>query len=141
MQVHSSRFGTVEYHPEDIIRFEEGLPGFEREKRFILIPYEDKGLFFFLRSLDNPDLEFLTGDPFAFFPDYEFKLAAADQQELALGRSEDALTLVIFTVTDDPRDIRVNLKAPVVINREKRLARQVILDNEKYSTRHRLEAS
>ncbi|MZP29475.1 flagellar assembly protein FliW [Heliobacterium undosum] len=141
MQVHSSRFGTVEFHPEDVIRFEKGLPGFEKEKRFILIPYEEKGPFFFLRSLDNPELEFFTGDPFAFFPDYEVKLASVDQQELAIDHPEEALALVIFTLADEPKDITVNLKAPLVINRGKGLARQVILDNDHYSTRHRLEAS
>jgi flagellar assembly factor FliW len=45
-------------------------------------------------------------------------------------------TLVIATVPDDFKDTTVNMKAPVVINKTRRLAAQVILPD--YEFRRRL---
>ena len=39
MKVETTRFGTLDISDEEIVRFPEGLYGFEKETEFILLPF------------------------------------------------------------------------------------------------------
>lgn len=68
MQIQTAVFGEVSISATDIIHFPEGLPAFEAEKKFILIPLDEESPFFYLQSTQTPDVCLLTADPFVFFP-------------------------------------------------------------------------
>lgn len=126
------------------LHFASGLPGFPDARRFVLIRVGDElSPFSVLRSLDDspehPDgIEFVVTHPGLFFPDYEPEIDDDTAQRLELESAEDALLLVIVTVTDPVSDSTVNLLGPIVVNRNTRAAAQAVLGNSGYATREAL---
>jgi flagellar assembly factor FliW len=72
-------------------------------------------------------------DPFTFFPNYEVLLS---KEDLAVLKCEELGVLAVFAVVvipENPENMTVNLRGPVVINTEAKIARQVVLTDERYS--------
>ena len=139
MQFRSSRFGLVEAEEDKVLSFPLGLPGFEHLRRFVLLPGPEGSVFGWLHSIDSESTAFLVTDPFFFFADYYVDIPEQDTKELELEASADALVLVIVSVPEgNVARATVNLLAPLVINTEKRLARQVILHSSPFTTNHPL---
>lgn len=42
MNIKTTRFGEIEINDDKIIEFEQGIPGFDEEKQFVIIPYDEK---------------------------------------------------------------------------------------------------
>ena len=138
-KVDTLRFGTIEIEEEKITHFPHGIPAFEEEQEFIIVPYDSESPYLFMQSLATPDLAFLITMPFLFFPDYEFELDDASQKELGIKSEEDMLIYVIITIPQGKiEDMTANLTAPVVLNKKTMQAKQVVLDKGGYTTKHRL---
>jgi len=136
----SSRLGQIEIHDTEIIQFPEGLYGFETQKRFCLLPFDttiDCPLKW-LQSLDNPDLAFVVTDPFLYVPDYRVVLSPEEQRLFHASPADTLVTLVIVRVPEDYTKMTANLVAPLVVNPQKMIGRQVVLSNPEYDTRHYL---
>jgi flagellar assembly factor FliW len=128
---------TEEALPE--LEFATGLPGFPEAHRFVLVHLGDPDSpFSILRSLDQPDLEFVVAPPGMFFPDYEPEIDDSLAGRLALRNADDALLLMIVTVADPPSDSTANLLGPIVVNRHTRSAAQAVLDAGRYATKEAL---
>ena len=97
-KVDTLRFGTIEIEEEKITHFPHGIPAFEEEKEFIIVPYDSESPYLFMQSLSTPDLAFLITMPFLFFPDYEFELDDSVQKELGIKDQEDMLIYVLITI-------------------------------------------
>ena len=137
-KVDTLRFGTIEIEEDKIAHFAHGIPAFEEEKEFVIIPC-DSGPYLFMQSLSTPDLAFLITMPFMFFPDYEFELDDAVQKELGIKDQEDMLIYAIITIPQGKiEDMTANLTAPVVLNKKNMQAKQVVLEKGGYTTKHRL---
>ena len=135
--VATTRFGIIEVVPEQLIHFNNGLIGFESQKRFVLIKTEQNSPFQWLQSLDLPWLAFPTMDPWLFQPDYSPTISDVDCEEVDLQPADPRAILVIVTVPRDrPQQMTANLLGPVLINLRNRLARQIIVENEDYETQH-----
>lgn len=120
-------------HEEDVYHFPKGLPGFEEETTFVIIPWEDTP-FSYLQSMKEPRLTFLLVSPFTFVPQYSFELGEADKEELAI--KERVSVFSIVTIQSDANKSTMNLLAPIILNPEKRLGKQVVLHQSAYETRH-----
>lgn len=136
------------YQDEDLIlhhtkslHFPHGLPAFEDVKEFIVIANEDEAPFMWLQAVSNPNLSFITVDPFIISPKYRPDICDSDVKELQINDSSDAFVLAIVNVRNsETQGITVNLVGPIVINWKKQLGKQVILQNHlKYSVRHPIE--
>lgn len=138
MIIESTRFGEVEVAEEQLIHFSYGIPGFPDEKTFVHIGHDDESPFSFLQSTTEVNLTFLLADPFAFIQDYEFVLEDDVTEELGLSLENPPQVFLIATVREKLVDMTVNLLAPVVVNGVNRTGRQVILDKQEYSIRHKL---
>ncbi len=138
-KINTRRFGELELEDEDIVRFAHGLPAFEDEHEFVVLPYEEGTPYMFLQSAATPELAFLMTDPFVFFSDYSFELDDANMEELGIATPEDILvcTLISIPPTGIP-DMTTNLLAPVVFNKNTMEAKQVVLEKSPYTTKHRL---
>ena len=138
-KVNTLRFGEVEVAEDKIVHFADGIPAFEDEHEFVIVPYDEESPYVFLQSLATPDLAFLMTMPFVFFPDYEFELDDENQEKLKLYRQEDMLIYTLITVNNGKvQDMTANLMAPVVLNTANMQARQLVLDKSGYMTKHRL---
>lgn len=135
---HNNSINKQEDNRPEIITFSEGLPAFEDEKEFTLIPMENSAPFFYLQSV-NSELCFLLSDPFMFFPDYEIDLPDALLDMLGPGNDTDSLMVfTILTVGEEIKNTTANLLAPVIINAKTRRGIQYIPEKAAYSTRHML---
>ena len=139
MNIKTTRVGEVEINDEKIIDFEQGIPGFEEENKFVIIPYDEKSPFLFMQSVKQEDLAFLIINPFIIFSDYEFEIDDVSTEELGVKQSDDLLIYTIITMNEgDIKKMTTNLVAPIVINKENNKAKQVVLEKSKYNTKHKL---
>lgn len=138
MNVLTTRFGAVEIDNDRIIEMPDGMIGFA-ERRFILLSPDNNGRFFWFQSVDNPALAFVVTDPTAFVPGYEVTLTPDEYDRLKLDPTSAEISLLAVTsISRDAKDISINLQGPIVVNPEKMMAKQIVLENGKYETRHPL---
>ena len=133
MRLNTKHFGEVGYDADEIITFEEGLPGF-KDTEFILLADNPDDLFCWLQSTADGDLAFVLVDVKQIKPDYNPKIEPEAIESLS-----DGSPLSYYNVAVVPEDIsqmRVNLKAPIVLNTSLRKGKQVIASNDDYGMRH-----
>ncbi|WP_346934801.1 flagellar assembly protein FliW [Clostridium sp.] len=129
---------TLEEKASNIITFNNGLPGFESLKTFVLEDIEGSEPFKMIKSIEDENIGFVTIVPFDFKVDYEVKLTEAVINSLKVEAPEDVLILNTVTLNSDVKKITTNLKAPIIINLKNNLGYQMILDRENYSIKHPL---
>ena len=138
-KVNTSRFGEIEVDEKKIVHFDKGIPAFEDETEFVILPYEEESPYYFMQSLKSPDLAFLLTIPFLFFPEYTFEIDDSTLSELEIKNQDDVFYYAMITIPNGSiRYMTANLLAPVVLNSENMRAKQVVLENSNYTTKHRL---
>ena len=136
MEIHTSRFGTLDVADERIMTFPNGLLGFPNHTRFALIQAGSENYFFWLQSIDEPNLAFVITDPALFFKDYEAPVRAESASELRLTNPSFAQVFVICNKVGEW--LTGNLLGPLLVNAENRLAQQIVLTDKKWTTRQPL---
>lgn len=134
MKTIQTRFGEVEYDPEQTVHFPQGLLGFDLLRDFVVMPNRKDGPLFWIQSVDDPAIAFVLTDPTNFFLDYRVVPDDNECQKLGVKSGDECPALVVVTVHPD-RTITLNLAAPVLFAPSTNRAMQVILDNTKYQTR------
>jgi flagellar assembly factor FliW len=138
MHVETERFGTLEITPEAMIEVPQGLYGFEHAKRFCLIDHHGSNSFRWLQCLDVPALAFVVINPYDFFTNYQVELEDQEATAIELRQPQDAIILNLVTLGNSPEETTANLVGPIVLNAKNRKAKQVVLANQAYTTKHRL---
>ncbi|GFN35864.1 flagellar assembly protein FliW [Tepidimicrobium xylanilyticum] len=137
MLLHTKHFGEIEINEERIIDFPEGILGFEDEKQFVIINNEDEeNPFQWLQSVANPDLAFVIINPFFVYPNYEIVIPETAQEKLKLKDEKDVAVYSIVVVPEDIEKMTANLLGPIIINTKEKLGKQVVLDDDRYTTKH-----
>jgi flagellar assembly factor FliW len=137
MLLHTKHFGEIEIEESGIIRFDEGLPGFENLKEFTLIGNGDEtSPFKWMQCVNEPQVAFAIANPFMIVKDYDFELPDAEAARLGIKSQEDLAVYSIVVVPEDLTKISMNLKAPLIINSRTNKGEQIILDTDKYAVRH-----
>ena len=139
IDVRTTRYGemeTVRVSTEVILTFPEGMPGFERHHRYALLQDAKLAPFFWLQSLHDPLVGFLVITPGLLVSDYSFDIADPDIELLGLAEPSEARVLSILVVPEDVRAMTANMQAPIIINPVKRIAKQVILTDERFPLRY-----
>lgn len=138
MKIETRYLGEVEINVDKIIHFENGIPSFLEEKKFILLPFGEGTPLYILQSVVTPELGFVVVSPFQFFPDYQVKLADSTIEALEIEKEEDVAVFTILTVQDPFVKTTANLQGPVVINSKQQKGKQISLNDPNYSTKHLL---
>ena len=120
--------------------FFDGLVGCPSWRRFRIDPAPGDLPVFVLESLDEEGLQFLAIDPSTLIADYAAAIPADDLSVLGLADIREAQLLVLLTL-QQAQHITANLLGPLVIDRASGAARQVVLVDSGYTTRHALEGS
>lgn len=123
------------------IQFKKGIPGFENLKNFKILDLEDNKQFKILQSIEEKNISFVVTSPFEIYKEYVIDLNDEIIRELEIKNSEDVLVLSIITLGETLEKSTLNLKAPLIINIKNNLGRQLILQSEKYETKHPLMRS
>lgn len=138
----TSRFGVLEIDPSLVIHFRSGMIGFEHSRRYAVLQIDPDSPFRWLQSLDDGALAFPVVDPWMFKPDYAPVLSAADAEDLELAEETPRFVLAVVTIPrENPQAMTANLLGPVVVNAETRQAKQVVLQDDCYTTRHEIVTS
>ena len=141
MQVVTDRFGTVEVDDDDVLDLPEGIPGFPGLRRVTLLgagvlpgcePGPGVHSMFWMQSVDDGALAFLCIQPWIAFPDYSFDL---DADALGIEHPDSVCVLNIVTVRRDGggATMTANLRAPLVIDLDRRAMWQVILTDGRWT--------
>ncbi len=136
MIIETARFGSIEIEPEKIIYFKDGLPGFESLTKYIILSPPELSPFHVLQSIEDGDISFIISNPFLFKNDYSPYINETVFRELEIEDDSQAAIFTIIVIPNDYRKMTANLMAPIIINSEKRLGKQVILDKGDYPIRY-----
>ncbi len=131
MEVQTTRFGTIHLDDHRVVDFVGGIPGFPQFTRALLIEVEENPDYYWLQSIDEGDLAFLTVVPWTFFADYELVLNDDDQSAIALDDAGDAFICCLVSVDRANQLFTANLRAPIIVNVAANRGRQVILPDER----------
>jgi flagellar assembly factor FliW len=138
MKLNSKYHNEVEVKDEEVLHFDKGIPGFPEERKFVILPLNEDGSFSVLQSVESAGLALVIASPFDFFKDYDFQLEDPVVQELGLESENDVVVYTILTVEDPFEKTTANLQAPIIINKANNKAKQIILVEEGYKTKHNL---
>lgn len=128
ISIETRDFGTIEVDEKDVYDFPNGLYAFEDSKKFALLsPLGDDVYPMWLQSMDDPGLCFIVFNPVLIDGGFTVMLADNERSQLGLDEDGDATALVIAKVPADYKHTTVNMKSPIVINKQQHKAIQVIL--------------
>ena len=136
----ATRFGDLNVDPDKVINFDRGLYGLEHYHRFLLTSVPGWPEFFkLLQSVDDPSLSLIvlplnTGDG---------PIDSGDITEACETLGYDQSTTIVIgivTMRDNNSNqvFTVNLKAPLLIDCDRRTGCQHVFANERYQLRHPL---
>lgn len=135
-------FGEVDFAPDAFLSFPTGIPGFELEKRFVLIEPPLLAPALVLQSASTPDLSFLVIPVSVVDAEYRIGITQEDLRILGLDETRqpsdgEVRVLGIVSATDSGH-LTTNLLAPVVINAQTRIGVQAVRTDAVYSHCHAL---
>lgn len=133
--IQTTRFGQVQFQASDLLTFSDGILGFADLKKFVLLDDPNDDIFAWLQSCDEPSIAFPVLEPELFSEKYNITLAKSDLEAIKKPNLEGTRLFCIITIPDDPVQMTANMKAPVVINIEQRLARQCVLQDNHLAIR------
>ena len=134
MQVATKHWGILEIAEDALVRFPNGLFGFEDLHTFAMIEVEEYRPFLWFLSTEDPEVGFAVADPFYFTSGpYELHLSPGDELALELEEGDTLALFVIVTLREGGRQITGNLKGPIVLNTRNRRAKQAVLYGSSYS--------
>jgi flagellar assembly factor FliW len=113
LTIDSSRFGTLEIAPDDVIEFPSGLIGLGGS-RFALVTQDADSAFCWLHSIDDPSLALPVTNPWNFFADYTVDVSD-EASEPITADAADVTVLVTVRAGAQLSDFYANLRAPILI--------------------------
>ncbi len=138
-KVQTSRFGELDIEEGRVVHFKDGIPAFEDEHEFIILPYDEESPYYFMQSLKTPDLAFLMTVPFLFFPNYTFEVDDDTIEELDIKSEDEVSYYSLVTIPNySIRYMTANLLAPIILNTANMRAKQLVLEKTDYTTKERL---
>jgi flagellar assembly factor FliW len=128
MQIRTTRFGPLDIEADDILVFPQGLLGLEDCRHWVLLADAENSSLGWLQCTTRPEVALAVVSPRRFVPQYQFRVYRSELASLNMKPGEQAQVLVIVGKND--RALTLNLKAPVVINLQRHLGRQVVANGE-----------
>ncbi|MRG84783.1 flagellar assembly protein FliW [Salinibacillus xinjiangensis] len=139
MKIDTLYFGEMYVSDESVLTFESGIPGFKDEKKFAIFNLPDNNAFQILQSIHTKELSLVLTIPYLFYKDYEIDLDEGTIDQLEIKDPEDVSVYSILTLQDSLEKSTMNLQAPVVVNVKNNQAKQIVLNDQRYKTKHPLQ--
>lgn len=124
MKINTTRFGSLEIDPDEVILFAEGLIGLEECCRWVFLADAESDVVAWMQSLERPEVALAVVSPRRFMGDYQVRVARRELEPLRLETVNNAHVLVVVGRSEGA--VTLNLKAPLVVNLQRRLGRQVV---------------
>jgi flagellar assembly factor FliW len=128
MHIRTLHFGQVEIEVDDILLFPHGLIAFEDCRHWVLLADEQNPSLAWLQSVTRPEVALPLVSPRRLVPDYQVRVSRGQLLPLEFSQFDQAYVLAVVSQSDG--DLTLNLKAPLIVNLDRRLGRQVITADE-----------
>jgi flagellar assembly factor FliW len=128
MDVITTRFGTLSVPLQDELFFERGLYGLEGCRRWVVLTDSQNPSLGWLQSLEQGHIAIGVVSPRRFVPDYQLRVDRIELVPIQLTDVSEVEVVVIASRQES--GLTLNLRAPLVINVDKRLGCQVIAKDE-----------
>jgi flagellar assembly factor FliW len=135
LKVITKAYGSIDVDERQKILVPSGLFGFESLKEYVMLDAEQQP-FFWLQSTESAAAAFIMISPFLFVPNYELNVEDDELADIGVSSPEKALVFSIVTIPADGGPMTANLQGPIVINRDTRLGKQIILSDPRWRTKH-----
>jgi len=129
MQIGTTRFGMVQIEMRDIVLFPSGLIGYEDSRHWVVLGDAENDAVAWLQCVAGPDLAMPVVSPRRFVPEYQLRVGQSQLEPLQLSEVDEAFVLSIMSKSEDG-NLTLNLKAPIIVNLDRRLGRQVITTDD-----------
>ncbi|MFI3202345.1 MAG: flagellar assembly protein FliW [Eubacteriales bacterium] len=126
-------FGEITVDDTKVITFQNGIVGFPKLQRFLLIHDEekgDKGGIRWLQSLEEPQFAMLVVDPLTIVESYNPKIEDELLKVIDITDNSELLVLTTMTIPHEIEKMTINLMAPIIINVDNQLACQMIVEGD-----------
>lgn len=128
MRIETQRFGALQVEEQELFLFPQGLIGLETLRQWMLVPDPENPAVAWLQSASRGDRALAMISPRVFVPDYRIQIPAHSLGALQL--RSDHRTYVLTTLSGRPGGMTTNLRAPVLINLDRRLGCQVVTGDD-----------
>jgi flagellar assembly factor FliW len=128
MLITTTRFGSIPVKADDIVTFPTGLIGYEACRRWILLADAELDQVGWLQSITNPDVAMAVISPRRFLPEYEVHVGRSQLAPLELTGVDQAFVLNVLALNEGR--LTVNLRAPLIVNLNRRMGRQIITTDD-----------
>ena len=124
MDINTSRFGALQFSMAETVCFPAGLIGLEDCRNWVLLSPRPGDRVIWVQSTQQAEIALPLVDPRTFVPEFTLQLEPSDWAPL--GKRETDLVQVLVTMGRKETGLSLNLLAPLVINCERRIGRQVV---------------
>ena len=126
MPIINTRFGYLEVSQKHTLACETPILGFENLQQFVLVDAADYRPFFWLQSIENPDLSFILADPGTFGLSYPLEKMAHQHQ-----RSTENLHVMVMVIltANTAEPIRPHKLGPLWFDSRVKNFGQWVIDN------------
>lgn len=128
MRIDTQRFGTLRFNADQLFLFANGLIGMETMRQWALISDPENPSVAWLQSASRGDRAIALISPRVFFKDYRVHVTRRDLASLSMQPGSDVF--ILTTVSGHVGKLTTNLRAPILLNVDRRLGCQVITEDE-----------
>ncbi|MFC5588757.1 flagellar assembly protein FliW [Sporosarcina soli] len=136
MNIQTKFHGELEIQPDQLWNFPKGIPGFEDENQFALLSIEGNSAFQVLQSTTTSEVAFIVANPYTLVESYSFNIDEPTIELLSIKKEEDVFVLGVISIKDPFETSTINLQAPLIFQTNTKKAKQMILNDNKFSLRH-----
>ncbi|WP_342566964.1 flagellar assembly protein FliW [Psychrobacillus sp. FSL K6-4046] len=136
MLIKTKFFGEIELNSEQLWHFPKGIPGFEDEREFALLPIEGNTMFQVLQSTNVSEIALIVANPYTLVENYSFNIDEPTIELLDIKKEEDIFVLGVLSLKDPLETSTINLQAPIIFHLSKKMAKQMIINDQQFSVRH-----
>ncbi len=121
-------FGEIEITEKEIITFVQPPFGFEDFTKYTFIFDQSIGKqIVWMQSTENPEICFILFDPSPLSDTYQPKLPESIDSLLGEG---ELVCWTVAVIKNGLSELSINLKSPIIVNTQKNLAAQIILEQD-----------
>ncbi|MCG8585644.1 MAG: flagellar assembly protein FliW [Pirellulales bacterium] len=128
MRISTTRFGELAVQSEHLLTFPAGMLGLEDCQQWVLLADTSNDALGWLQSAERAEIAMAVVSPRRFVPDYQVRVTRREIEAIDVQNPNDSQVLVI--VGKNGRSVTLNLKAPLLLNMEHQIGRQVIVTND-----------
>lgn len=138
MRIQTKFFDDIEIKQSQCWYFPKGIPGFEEEREFALLSIEGNTTFQVLQSLKEREVALIVANPYEIVDDFSFDIDESTISLLEIKEEKDVFVLCVLSLKDPFETSTINLQAPIIFQTKNNLAKQMILNDSKFSIRQKI---